>query len=306
MVLGLLAVGCWEAGNREVAFLKLIKILELFFLGYYVAKNNYTLNARRYLLVGVIYSSLIAIGQFLKQRSLGGIFWWLGERSFTLATPGIARTEFNGQLFLRPYATFSHPNALAGFFLVSLILTLPVLWRRSKKVALGYLLLAICPLILTFSRPVWLAGILVLIFGAVQSIKPKKFLCSFLFLAPESFFSRQELNETAVQLIKSQPLFGVGLGSFLIRSSFSDFIQPVHNIYLLLASETGGIVFIGTVIFIIRTIKMAWANWSLLAGLGVILFTGLFDHYWLTLQQNQLLLALVLGWCWQKKTGLQV
>jgi hypothetical protein len=41
--------------------------------------------------------------------------------------------------------------------------------------------------------------------------------------------------------------------------------------------------------------------------LGTILFTGMFDHYWLTLQQNQLLLVMVIGLCWQKdKTGAKV
>ncbi|MBU4099621.1 hypothetical protein KJ980_08325, partial [Patescibacteria group bacterium] len=36
----------------------------------------------------------------------------------------------------------------------------------------------------------------------------------------------------------------------------------------------------------------------LLILLSVILILGLFDHYWLTLQQGQLLFAIILGLCW--------
>jgi hypothetical protein len=32
-----------------------------------------------------------------------------------------------------------------------------------------------------------------------------------------------------------------------------------------------------------------------------IIFTGFFDHYWLTLIQNQLLFVLILGLAWSKR-----
>ncbi|MFH1840745.1 MAG: hypothetical protein ABH807_01115, partial [Candidatus Shapirobacteria bacterium] len=97
-----------------------------------------------------------------------------------------------------------------------------------------------------------------------------------------------------------RPVFGVGMDNFLLRLPFTGFIQPVHNIYLLVASETGLIIFIIFITFIIKTLIRAIKNWSSVIALSVILFTGLFDHYWLTLQQNQLLFAIVLGFCWQK------
>jgi hypothetical protein len=40
----------------------------------------------------------------------------------------------------------------------------------------------------------------------------------------------------------------------------------------------------------------------LLLALSAILLTGMFDHYWLTLQQGQLLFAVILGLSWTKKT----
>ena len=51
--------------------------------------------------------------EFIKQASLNGLFWWLGERTFTSSTPGIAKAVIDGRLLMRPYATFPHPNVLA-------------------------------------------------------------------------------------------------------------------------------------------------------------------------------------------------
>jgi hypothetical protein len=301
IVLGLLMVGCWGAGNRAVAFLKLIKILELGFLGYYVAKNNWTKEvAARAVIIAVVYSSLIAVGQFVKQGSLGGVFWWLGERSFSVATPGIAKLEVSGQLFLRPYGTFGHPNALAGFLLVGWGLTGWWLWQRGHGLAVSYTVLTGGVIGLTFSRPVWLAGLVILMGVVIQLIKARNFLFYGGWLEWESVTRRNELNERAVQLIKEQPLFGVGLNNFLFRLPFTDFVQPVHNMYLLVASEMGSVVLIIFIVFIIKTIKRNRGDWGLWGGLGTILFTGMFDHYWLTLQQNQLLLVMVIGLCWQK------
>ena len=308
IVLGLLMVGCWGAGNRAVAFLKLIKILELGFLGYYVAKNNWTKEvAARAVIIAVVYSSLIAVGQFVKQGSLGGVFWWLGERSFSVATPGIAKLEVSGQLFLRPYGTFGHPNALAGFLLVGWGLTGWWLWQRGHGLAVSYTVLTGGVIGLTFSRPVWLAGLVILMGVVIQLIKARNFLFYGGWLEWESVTRRNELNERAIQLIKEQPLFGVGLNNFLFRLPFTDFVQPVHNMYLLVASEMGSVVLIIFIVFIIKTIKRNRGDCGLWGGLGTILFTGMFDHYWLTLQQNQLLLVMVIGLCWQKdKTGAKV
>jgi O-antigen ligase len=124
-------------------------------------------------------------------------------------------------------------------------------------------------------------------------------------------------------MIKSAPLLGIGLNNYLSR--LPDFkldptvfrlFQPVHNIFLLTAAETG---LMGLSLFLFLVIKslknsldmpasrdsFGMRNWSLVISLLVILSTGCADHYWLTLQQTQLLLAIVLGLSWQqiKKEG---
>ncbi len=119
----------------------------------------------------------------------------------------------------------------------------------------------------------------------------------------ESFWQRIALGQAAWQMFQTAPLFGVGLGNFIARlPAFLTperfyFLQPVHNIFLLLLTETGlfGLCLVADRGW--RIFKKVWSekNRPLLAAFLAIVFTGLFDHYWLTLAQGQLLLALIVG-----------
>ena len=128
----------------------------------------------------------------------------------------------------------------------------------------------------------------------------------------ESWVVRSELNAAAIKIWQQFLIFGVGLGNFLtelpktLPSREIYFLQPVHNIYLLLLAETG---IIGLVLFL-------WLVWivlrraisnkqkergkaalllAYLLSLIAYLLLGFVDHYPLTLQQGQLLLTLFLG-----------
>ncbi len=290
------------AKNQPAAFYKFFKILEFALLGLYVAKNSYGLRVAGYgLALAVAYSSLIAIAQFIKQSSLGGFFWFLGERTFNVATPGIAKASLGGRLLMRPYATFPHPNALAGFILISLILTLPVF--RHKLFAICYLLFALIALMLAFSRSAWLVGFLIIFYLAIRKIRIANW--GLMAFASEALVQRIELNKIALQLIKQYPLAGVGLNNFIVR--LPEFwrkpvfwLQPVHNIYLLIVAEIGIVGLLIFLWFLFLTFRHLRDGVVFMTALSAILLLGLFDHYWFTLQQNQLLLAIVLGLCWGK------
>ncbi|HSX09267.1 MAG TPA: hypothetical protein VLF93_03880, partial [Candidatus Saccharimonadales bacterium] len=81
------------------------------------------------------------------------------------------------------------------------------------------------------------------------------------------------------------------------------YLQPVHNIFVLVATETG---LIGLALFVWLLIATTIRIRRLEKGMRlpfVVLFliivaTGSFDHYWLTLQQGQLLFAVILGLSW--------
>ncbi|MCX6724572.1 MAG: O-antigen ligase family protein [Candidatus Shapirobacteria bacterium] len=339
----------------SISLYKFGKIVELTLLGLYVAKNGYQLSAVSYPLSwAVFYSSLIAIAQFFKQASLNGFFWWLGERTFNVATPGIAKAIINGQLIMRPYGTFPHPNVLAGFLLIGLILTipyfdppiggekqgLPYLFQKNKFLFMSYLLIVVLAIALSFSRSVWLLGLISSLFFLWKSKIPKKLfwlaggfwliiLILAFYLLPhfstnEAFFQRWQLMKAAGLMIKNDLLAGIGLNNFIVRlpdywpvTGFTYWLQPVHNFYLLLLAETGMIgflIFIWLLILVFRRFlkPSSMINFPLfrvsernklhlLMALVAILLLGLTDHYWLTLQQGQILFALVLGLAWSSK-----
>ena len=107
--------------------------------------------------------------------------------------------------------------------------------------------------------------------------------------------------KNSVTIIMRYPIFGVGFGSYLIeQAKFSSrfylfFNQPVHNIFLLFISEMGliigGLLLYRLIDQLIQR-RLTKGQWLLIF---VIIFTGFFDHYWLTLQQNFLLMGLVMG-----------
>lgn len=308
------------AQNQGAALYKFFKVLEFALLGFYVAKNNFVSRLTSYVLpVTVLYSSLIAFAQFLKQSSLGGIFWYLGERTFNSGTPGIAKIALGGRLLMRPYATFPHPNVLAGFVLISLMLTFPYLIKKNRILGVCYLLFSIGCLAITFSRSVLLVGVF---FGLYCLAKRTKKLVFFWFLlmifagaifvfgktviSQESFYQRWELGRASLLMIKENPLVGMGLNNFIPKIpifwqnlSAVYWLQPVHNIYLLVSAETGLVGLLIFLWFLFLTYKRLMISHSLLiTSLTAILLLGFFDHYWLTLQQTQLLFGIVLGFAW--------
>ena len=322
-----LLANCFFAQNQGAAIYKLVKIIEFSLLGLYIAKNNYELRITNYgLFWTVIYSSLLAMAQFTKQSSLGGIFWWLGERTFNLATPGIAKGDFFGRLFLRPYATFPHPNVLAGFILVAFILSSPLIYQKNKVLFIFYFLFSTFTILISLSQAVWLVGLL-LGLGALKNFKITKWLKGliyggaisllifFLIKAPifseESFFQRLELTKNAFQLIKQSPFLGVGLNNFIVylprfQQGQTLWLQPVHNIYLLVAAETGVVGLLIFFWFLFLTLKKLLYSYNpiFLYVYISILLLGFFDHYWLTLQQTQLLVTIALGLIWSGKEKL--
>ena len=115
-ILAFVVVNSIGAKNHPVATYKWLKVLEFVSLGWYIVRTRPTLaTIISPLSAGVFYSSILAIVQFFLQHSIGGPLWWLGERTFDVGTPGIARMDWFGRELLRPYATFPHPNVLGGF-----------------------------------------------------------------------------------------------------------------------------------------------------------------------------------------------
>jgi len=115
-------------------------------------------------------------------------------------------------------------------------------------------------------------------------------------------------QEVAIEMIKAKPILGVGYKNFVLE--MDNYTkeplkphqhQPVHNIYLLIAAETGmaGLIlfllFIGAILLSAWKSKLTALSITLLAIFIGFLFIGFFDHYLWTIQQGQLMFFLVAG-----------
>ncbi|MBI4084564.1 MAG: O-antigen ligase family protein [Candidatus Levybacteria bacterium] len=345
LLFALLLVGVFLSKSPAAGLYGFLKLLEFTFFGVFTAwfltKNSKAYSTVLLLFaVGIIGESFLAIVQFLNQGSIGGIFYWFGERSFTSQTPGIANAAVSGKLVLRPYATFPHPNVLAGYLVIGMTLISLKCKAQSAKLEKALysiaLMLGTIALLLTMSR-VSIVVFLVCVIVVLYKKLPKKhrafgiisclvaitiiFLLlphrSFsLSLNDESISIRRDLLVASFTMFWEHPIFGVGLNNFLLSlpSYLSNkhsvfFLQPVHNIFFLWFCQTGLAGATLAILFFFSLYKQLrrhyiWGKWLLVFSL--IAF-GSVDHYLLTLQQGKLLLAFVLGLMWTgKKLSAQV
>jgi hypothetical protein len=293
--------------------------------------------------VWIVLEVFLGLAQVINGGSLNGIWWWLGERRFTYGGIGIAQIRLFDEGWIRAYGTFSHPNSLAGFLLLS--------WwwwkkeirdppRRAGKILdfrkIFYWIVnwsAVFGIILTGSRVVWALGLGMIVFEQlhiknfrklIKRADFKKKMLGNIFLGGgiiclvlgiisidyrvsdfvggwdvNSWKKREMLGMASIRMIKKYPLFGVGAGNFVVNlSKFQSgsfyWMQPVHNIFLLIWNEIGVLgVILGLVFGANKLIGFKWKKYIWL--LIIVWVTGMFDHYWLTLPQNAWLLAIILG-----------
>lgn len=177
LLIGIMIINIIMSVNPLISVYKWVKVLEYCLFGLYILKTKPKYHYIIYCLSGaVLYSSIIAIIQFTLQHSIGGIFWWLGERTFTINTPGIARIQGLGlwglgHEILRAYGTFPHPNVLGGFLaaVLPLLIHLQIykftnlqINRNMNKIINAIVTISICfgiiTLFITFSRSAWVVG----------------------------------------------------------------------------------------------------------------------------------------------------
>ena len=318
-----------------VSLYKWLRVLEYLWLFKYLTQKHLALSPWP-LALSVIWTSALAWWQFFLQGSVGGLWYWLGERPLSVSTPLIAKVTLTihnslPTLVMRPYATFPHPNALAGFLLVGSVILYsfytsplrpsPIIGEgfRGRGMGLLAVLIALLTIPITFSRTVivlemlilliWLRPLLLKVFLLISSIY-------FLISTSGSVASipdRLDLIRKSLFLIQKSPILGVGLGSFIPATMNYELItnnylyQPVHNIYLLLASELGlpAAMVIGYWLLVHGKKMLRTMNYELITAVAVIVITGAADHYWLTLHQNILLLIILIAYAYSYRWGSQ-
>jgi len=282
-------------------FFQYLKTIAMFFLF-----TKATAKQIKYFFNGLglatILAVILAVSQIINQGSLQGLWYFFGERSFTINSPGVSTISIGGRKLLRAYAFFSHPNSLAGFFL-----PLVLAFYYLKKPLLAFL--AVGLVILSFSKfAIALLAVILGLWLKTRSQKSACFLCRLtpLFFTlslitfalmlkgdPSSLSSRLRSYQFAFNHLWQSPL-GSGLGHYL-RTGLNSSFQPVHNIFLLLTLELGILIW-PAIIFATTKLINQCRNHNLFWGWLIIIFlAGSFDHYFLTLNQNMLLLGIILG-----------
>lgn len=340
VLLLMMGVNVIFAQNKVVAVYRWLRIGQWWLTWRLVSKNKKKIIKYLFWIIPgwIILESFLGLAQVINAGSLNGIWWWLGERRFTLGGIGIAQMRWLDEGMIRAYGTFSHPNSMAGFLLLAWW------WWRKKdtrneklETRIWYWIVnwsAVLGIILAGSRTIWVmtiglmiyeqmiktprtplneggqkyikmflgkiflvAGIVMLVLGVVNiNYRVSDFLGGW---DSEGWQKREWLGLSSLKMIRSNPLFGVGAGNFLVRlmeyrvGNFY-WLQPVHNIFLLAWSEIGiiGLLAIsGLALGKVMKINFKKYGWLLF----IVIVTGMGDHYWLTLPQNSWLLAIIFG-----------
>lgn len=333
LLITLFLSGILQAKNPLVGWFGLLKFLEFFFFGLYVSWQKISFSKIALVFsFAILFESSLAILQYFQQGSLGGLFYFFGERTFNSQTPGIANASLDGTLILRPYGTLPHPNVLGGYLAISMAVAIANIKYKILNIGRTFLFLTIAvgtgALLLSMSRVAIILWLAVLGFYSLKRssffLLPVLiiFMLSFFFplgtrllnasIADESVVERVALIKSSLLIIKDSPIIGVGINNFLVnlpsyqKKPVDIFaLQPVHNVYLLVAAETGIVGLFFFLWFLRRTFqeirkKKPMIRNSLFIILSAMLILGFFDHYFLTLQQGRMLLSFILGLCWAK------
>lgn len=229
--------------------------------------------------IQVILQSVVALGQFIAQRSLD--LQALGELQLDPAWSGVGIVVANGVRLLRVYGLSDHPNILGGCLAFALVFLLGAYLHGSSRTAvLAAFVCGLAALLVTFSRAAWLAffagSTMILVVEALgrrwDSLKAliplaavSAVLVASIVLAYSRFFGvrldlgnsynvpsveqqsigeRAILIQAALPLFLQHPLLGVGLGAspLALQSAYPGLTvpyQPAHLTLLDAAVETG-------------------------------------------------------------------
>lgn len=303
-----------------------LKLFEFLYIGIYVSRiefKKYREDIVFLFLLGGLVEVVISFFQFYSQSSLGGVFYYLGERTFSVSTPGIATFRLGEHLILRSYGTFPHPNVLAFYLLMGFtFLLFSLRLKNGRKTIIFSICLAILlvGIILTFSRSIIICVMAIIMIWAIKYARGMRKqtrvrigvvaalgICITISLLIQRLSGdilrdivyRLELFLIGLKVFASHPL-GVGLNNFyyheiLFQKQITPtLLQPIHNIYALFIVHLGFFSF-GIFGFLSIQFVRYWKGGVIGLLMVSALLVGLIDHYLVTLQQGQLMFSLLLG-----------
>lgn len=176
--------------------------------------------------------------------------------------------ENNPDIKARVYSVFGNPNVLAEYLIMTIPLSISLMWY-SKKIHKKIIFLAtsgvlILALVLTLSRGGWIgfafsALIFVLLVEKRLLLSAIPIVLGGILFLPQSILHRimsignfadssnayrLKMWEITLDIIKDNPIAGVGLGHLPFKETFETYIRTMptyhaHNTYLEIAAELG-------------------------------------------------------------------
>jgi|GEM_PF-1600895 len=243
----------------------------------------------RGLLLGLLFQGILGSYQGVVGRPLG--LSTLGE------TEDIDQMMIGQNLAHRPRGTVGHPNCYAMYLVTVIPFGLAMMFTRVKalwKVLIAAVIfISVLGLIFSLSRGGWISLVVVTCVVLAAAIRKRRIegrtvfivTLSILFLLLTLFFigsdtimsrftssdqgsalSRITMAQGALAMIQDYPLTGVGLNNYSLFMPGYDWATVlghggpvvVHNIYLLIAAETGLIGLIGFTVFLVALLRCAW------------------------------------------------
>lgn len=280
--------------------------LLLYFLFVQSLSIKHLISLKLPLLIATTFQLILSIAQLARGHALQGPLYYLGERMVAVGQPGVALATFMDQVILRAYGTFSHPNILAGWLVISLLIIM-----RLKPSTMYYVLFTIATTLGIFltqshSSALALFGLIIplyflkylrlrlLYFAALFTLAISYF--SF-FLPPRADLSigeRLSLQTLSLDVIKNYPVFGTGasasISTYPMLSPSHRLLQPDHNSFTLFLSWFGAVGVLVVVFFVSRLYGFT----ALLIYIIPVLPLFLLDHYLLTSPQGLLILLIYL------------
>lgn len=307
-----------SSNGALASFTHLIHLLEIF-LFFSVLKHDplfQTKKAEKFigsgLLAVITFQSLLAIYQFISQKSLLA-YQFFGETNLQ-DLANISRAQFFFGERLLPYGTLAHPNILAGVVVILSIL----IFNKSNNAGWLKILLttnALLIIFLTQSLSALLTLGLFFSYLLIDKFKNKKlviFLIYYFFLlflpyllsknfATEldnnSIKRRVVLNQASLEMFQDNPIFGVGINNFTLNiekylpsaksGEIVRFVQPAHHLLFLILAE-GGLLLLLILFLLIRQSQID----KFYQKTMILLAIASLDHYLLTQFSGLGLLAL--------------
>lgn len=265
--------------------------------------------------ISLLFNLLVGIYQLTFSCAVG--LTMFGESPISRYSTNIALLRVGEFFVLRAYGFFSHPNVLAAYSLLNLIFFTECYDQYNNLFSYNYkkifYLVTIFVIIITFSKSVIICLVFYISYRffhfkkrKISKLIPKMFVLLSLILfvlsiifSSVSVISTQSVDIRSYQIkeafnyiVVSFPssLLGTGYTRWLfvtaqnplILENGSLFIQPVHNLFILLLVELG----VATVVFfiyILKRLKLTLLGEKVSWAFLTLVFLGLFDHYFLTI-----------------------